>query len=157
VAARYGRVEASIQVPAGAGVWPAFWMLGDDIDEVGWPACGEIDVMEHVGSEPRTVHGTLHGPGYAGVGRGKGTAHDAGVELAGAFHVYAVDWTAQRITWLLDGSPYASLARADVSAWVFDHDFHLLLNLAVGGRWPGNETDVPSLPATMLVEWVRVI
>lgn len=157
VSARHARVEASIRVPAGPGVWPAFWMLGTDIDAIGWPACGEIDVMEHVGSEPRIVHGTAHGPGYAGVGGGIGHAHAAPAPLAGAFHVYGVEWSAERITWRLDGEPYGTLARADAPAWVFDHDFFLLLNLAVGGSWPGNETADPSLPATMLVEWVRVI
>jgi beta-glucanase (GH16 family) len=154
VAARHGRIEARIKVPAGSGVWAAFWLLGDDIDDVGWPACGEIDVMEHVGSEPRTVHGTLHGPGYAGVGRGLGASFDAGVDLSEDFHVYAVDWTAERITWSLDGARYHSLARADVPEWVFDHDFHLLLNVAIGGSWPGNALDERSLPATMLVDYV---
>jgi beta-glucanase (GH16 family) len=155
VTARHARVEASIRVPAGGGLWPAFWMLGEDIDEVGWPACGEIDVMEHVGSEPHAVHGTIHLPGHAGVGRGLGAAHRAPEPLAGGFHVYGVEWTEERITWELDGKPWAARERG--AAWPFDHDFHLLLNLAVGGRWPGNETDDPSLPATMLVEWVRVV
>jgi beta-glucanase (GH16 family) len=156
VAVRYGRIEARIKVPAGHGVWPAFWMLGGDIDEVGWPACGEIDVMEYVGSQPRTVHGTLHGPGYAGVEHGIGAAHDAGVELADDFHVYGVDWTVEQITWRLDDEPYSTLARADVPFWMFDHEFYLLLNLAVSGVWPGNATDDPALPVSMLVDWVRV-
>jgi beta-glucanase (GH16 family) len=133
-------------------------MLGTDIGEVAWPACGEIDVMEHVGSRPRHVHGTLHGPGYAGVEHGIGTAHDAGVALADDFHVYAVEWRADRITWHLDGDSYAVLTPADVPAggWCFDHDFYLLLNLAIGGPWPGNEADDPPLPARMLIDWVRV-
>lgn len=154
----HGCVEARIRVPAGQGVWPAFWMLGTDIDAVGWPECGEIDVMEVVGSEPRTVHGTLHGPGYAGVERGIGTAHDAGVPLADGFHVYGVHWGPGRVRWLLDGAPYATLTPADVpsEAWRFEHEFYLLLNLAIGGPWPGNEVEAPRLPATMLVDWVRV-
>ena len=158
VAARYGRIEARIKVPAGRGVWPAFWMLGTDIDAVGWPACGEIDVMEFVGAEPRTVHGTLHGPGYAGVGRGIGAAHDAGVDLSDDFHVYGVEWTADQITWILDGTLYGTVRRSDVpdGAWVFEHDFYLLLNLAIGGSWPGNAGDDLPLPVTMLVDWVRV-
>lgn len=94
VAVRYGRVEARIKVPAGGGVWSAFWLLGNDIDTLGWPRCGEIDVMEFVGSQPRTVHGTLHCPGHAGVGCGLGTSRDAAVNLAADFHVYAVEWTA---------------------------------------------------------------
>jgi beta-glucanase (GH16 family) len=154
VAARHGRIEARIKVPAGRGVWAAFWLLGTDIDAVGWPRCGEIDVMEHVGGRPNTVHGTLHGPGHAGLGGGIGASHDAAVALAGDFHVYAVDWTADRITWSLDGAPYSTLARADLpaAAWAVDHDCYLLLNLAIGGAWPGNAFDPAALPATMLVD-----
>jgi beta-glucanase (GH16 family) len=154
VTARYARVEASIRVPAGRGLWAAFWMLGEDIDEAGWPACGEIDVMEQVGSEPRAVHGTIHLPGRAGVGGGLGAVHHAAEPLSAGFHVYGVAWTERAITWELDGRPWAVRERG--TPWPFDHDFHLLLNLAVGGRWPGNETGDPSLPATMLVEWVQV-
>jgi beta-glucanase (GH16 family) len=152
---RYGRVEARIRVPAGDGLWPAFWMLGTDIDEVGWPACGEIDVMEFVSSEPTTVHGTVHGPGFAGVGLGHGTAFASGAVLSDDFHVYAVEWSADSIHWLLDDQRYFSVTRADLPAWPFDHDFYLLVNLAVGGRWPGL-APAPDLPATLLVDWVRV-
>jgi len=154
---RHGTVEARIKVPAGPGVWPAFWMLGADIDEVGWPACGEIDVMEYVGSEPHTVHGTVHGPGYAGVGRGIGGTHRLDVPLADDFHVYGVRWTGDRITWHLDGVEYHRVTPAGVPGpWPFRHPFHLLVNLAVGGSWPGNATGVPELPATLLVDWIRV-
>ena len=157
VSVRQGRVEARIRVPAGRGLWSAFWMLGTDIGEVGWPACGEIDVMEHVGSSPTSVHGTLHGPGYAGLGGGVGHARDAGVDLTEGFHVYGVDWSADRVTWLLDGRAYGTLTPGDVPGpWPFDHDFYLLLNLAVGGDWPGNSAEDLVLPATMLVDWVRV-
>ena len=157
VTARYGRVEARIKVPAGRGVWPAFWMLGADIDACGWPACGEIDVMEVVGSEPRTVHATVHCPGHAGVGGGIGSAHTLGRDLAEDFHVYGVDWAPDGITWRLDDVAYRTLARADVPTWAFDGDMFLLVNLALGGRWPGNDLDATSLPATMLVDWVRVL
>jgi len=150
---RHGRVEARIKVPAGRGLWPAFWMLGADIDDVGWPACGEIDVMEVVGNEPRTVHATVHLPGHAGVGQGIGTSRTIEHELADDFHIYGVDWTPDRITWRLDDVAFHTLAR--FPGWVFDRDFFLLLNLAVGGRWPGNEADERSLPATMLIDWVR--
>jgi beta-glucanase (GH16 family) len=154
---RHGRVEARVKVPAGPGVWPAFWMLGTDIDRVGWPACGEIDVMEHVGSEPSTVHGTAHGPGYAGVGRGIGRAHDTGAALADDFHVYGVRWADEQISWYVDGVEYHRLTPDDVPGpWPYRGFFYLLLNLAVGGRWPGNSADGLTLPATMLVDWVRV-
>ena len=112
--------------------------------------------MEHFGSDPDRVHGTVHGPGYAGLAGGVGSAHDAGVALADAFHVYAVDWAPGRIEWHLDGVPYARLGPEDVPGpWVFDHDFHLLVNLAIGGDWPGNDTADPPLPAVMLVDYVR--
>lgn len=155
---RYGRVEARIRVPAGAGLWPAFWMLGTDIDEVGWPACGEIDVMEHVGSEPLVAYGTAHGPGYAGIGRGAGGRLVCGEPLADDFHVFAVEWAEDLITWHLDDVEYFRLGPAGVPGpWPFRHPFYLLLNLAVGGSWPGNELTGEVLPATMLVDWVRVV
>lgn len=160
----YGTVEARIRVPGGLGTWPAFWMLGADMSEVGWPACGEIDVMEHVGSLPSTVHGTVHLPGHAGLDLpenqppGIGSAHDAGVDLSEGFHDYAVKWEPDRITWLLDGHPYAVIQRDEIpdARWPFDHHMHLLLNLAVGGSWPGNGADDPPLPARLLVERIRV-
>ena len=157
-AVQYGLIEARIKVPGGLGTWPAFWMLGSDIDEVGWPACGEIDVMEHVGSEPSTVHGTVHAPGYAGLGGGLGGAHRAEYDLSGDFHVYGVDWDADQITWLLDGRPYHRRMPGEVpgSVWPFRHAFFLVVNLAVGGAWPGNDTETPELPATMLIDWIRV-
>jgi beta-glucanase (GH16 family) len=155
---RCGRAEARIKVPAGRGLWPAFQMLGADIDEVGWPACGEIDVMEVVGSQPTVVHGTLHGPGYAGLEHGVGRGHDAGVDLSADFHVYGVDWAPDRVTWRLDGVPYSTLSSEDVPGdrWPFTHAFYLLINLAVGGDWPGNACADPPLPATMLIDWVRI-
>lgn len=157
VNARYGRIEARIKVPAQLGAWPAFWLLGSDIDDVGWPACGEIDVMEHVAVDPTRVHGTLHGPGYSGLDGGVGRALDLGRPLTEEFHRYAVLWSPTRIEWLLDDHQYHRLTPADVAGpWPFDHDFFLLLNLAVGGAWPGNSGFVPELPATMLIDWIRI-
>lgn len=157
VTARYGRIEARIKVPAEAGAWPAFWLLGDDIDEAGWPACGEIDVMEYVAIDPTRVHGTLHGPGYSGLDGGAGQAHDFGQPLAADFHRYAVLWSPTKIEWLLDDQPYHQLTPSDVPGpWPFDHDFYLLLNLAIGGGWPGNAAVAAILPATMLVDWIRI-
>ncbi|AEE44239.1 glycoside hydrolase family 16 [Cellulomonas fimi ATCC 484] len=155
---RNGRVEARLRQPRGAGTWSAFWMLGDDLDEVGWPACGEIDVVEHVGAQPRTVHGTVHGPGYAGVGGGVGASHEASVPLADAFHTSAVTWSDDEIRWDLDGVVFHRVTPDDVPGpWPFRHGFHLLLNLAVGGRWPGNDATALRLPATLLVDRVRVL
>lgn len=153
----YGRVSARLRVPGGRGTWAAFWMLGTDLDDVGWPACGEIDVMEHVGADPRRCHGTAHGPGWSGVGGGIGAAADAGVDLSLAFHEYAVQWAPGSVTWLLDGRTYHHLTARDVvGPWPLDHAFFLVLNLAVGGSWPGNDTDDPDLPATMLVQEIRL-
>ena len=132
-------------------------MLGEDIGSVGWPACGEIDVMEHVAVDPTRVHGTLHGPGYSGLDGGVTQAHDLGRPLADDFHRFAVDWSAGEVRWLVDDVTYHRLTPADVPGpWPFDQPFFLLLNLAVGGAWPGNATVAPVLPATMLVAEVQV-
>jgi beta-glucanase (GH16 family) len=154
----YGRFEARIKIPAGDGLWPAFWMLGSDIDRVKWPACGEIDVMEAIGRKPGTVFGTIHGPGYVGAGRGGSRTLSRGA-LADRFHVYGIEWAPSSIRWTLDGRTYFTVRRADLApgqAWPFDHPFYLLLNLAVGGDWPGPPTARTRFPATMLVDWVRV-
>lgn len=158
----HGRFEARIQVPRGQGIWPAFWMLGADIDTVGWPRCGEIDVMENVGREPSTVHGTLHGPGYSGAG-GIGGAFSlpAGQRFADGFHEFAVEWDREpaAIRWYVDGRLYQTRTPADLPAgarWAFDHPFFLLLNVAVGGRWPGAPDASTELPQAMKVDYVRV-
>lgn len=153
---QYGRIEARIKVPTGEGVWPAFWALGADIDDVGWPRCGEIDVMEYLGGDPQAVHGTVHGPGYAGVGLGFGRRLETPSELSDDFHDFAVSWGPDEIRWHLDGYDYHRVTPTDVPGpWPFRHPFYLLLNLAVGGNWPGH-TAHATLPAVMLVDWVRV-
>ena len=153
-ATKYGRIAASIQIPRGQGLWPAFWLLGDDIDAVSWPACGEIDVMENVGKTPKTDYGTLHAPGFD-----KGSSTDAPAPLADGFHVYAAEWDASGIRFFLDDKPYTTLTPADVPAggkWAFDHPFFLLFNVAVGGGWPGDPDGTTTFPQTMKVDWVRV-
>jgi beta-glucanase (GH16 family) len=153
---RYGLVSARIRLPGGRGVWPAFWMLGQDIGAAGWPGCGEIDVMENFGTEPSAVHGTVHGPGYAGRS-GVTAAHDAGVDLAADFHEYAVHWERRRIRWLLDGHPYHQVTPDDLPGrWVFDHDFYLLLNVAVGGRFSVPPDADLAFPRAMLIDRIRV-
>lgn len=155
----YGRFEARIRVPRGQGLWPAFWMLGADIDSVGWPRSGEIDIMEHVGREPRLVLGTLHGPGYSGaesIGRSDTLTRGA---YADDFHVFAVDWQPQEIRWYVDGRQYHRMTPAHLpreGKWVFDHPFFLLLNLAVGGGLPGDPDASTVFPQPMLVDYVRV-
>ncbi|NLW95845.1 MAG: glycoside hydrolase family 16 protein, partial [Xanthomonadaceae bacterium] len=136
----HGRVEARIRLPHTQGIWPAFWMLGSDFAQIGWPDSGEIDIMEHVGSEPTLTHGALHGPGYSGDRHFNGT-YDLGEAADARYHVYAVDWDADGLRWSVDGHEYFSLTRAQVEArgrWVFDQPFFLLLNVAVGGDWPGS-------------------
>ncbi|MBC8365817.1 glycoside hydrolase family 16 protein [bacterium] len=156
---KWGRFEARIKLPVGQGIWPAFWMLGDDIDQVGWPQCGEIDIMEYRGQEPRVLHGTIHGPGYAG-DNSIGNSHilaQGGFNLG--FHEFAIEWDETGITWLVDGHVYHRAEPADVppgSDWVFDHPHFILLNLAVGGRWVGSPDEETVFPQTMLVDWVRV-
>ncbi|MFD5038120.1 ricin-type beta-trefoil lectin domain protein [Streptomyces sp. NPDC058377] len=155
----YGRVEARMKIPRGQGIWPAFWMLGNDIGQVGWPNSGEIDIMENVGFEPGTVHGTLHGPGYSGSGGiGAGYSLPGGQAFADAFHTFAVDWSPNSITWTVDGNVYQRRTPADLGGrqWVFDKPFFVILNLAVGGYWPGDPDASTSFPQQLLVDYVRV-
>jgi beta-glucanase (GH16 family) len=154
---QYGRMEARIQIPRGQGLWPAFWMLGDNCAKVGWPACGEIDIMENIGKEPNRVHGTVHGPGYSGA-QGVGRAHELpSGAFADAFHVYAVEWKPDTIRWYVDGTPYQTLTPKDLPGqWVYDHPFFFLLNVAVGGHWPGSPDETTVFPQTMRVDYVRV-
>jgi beta-glucanase (GH16 family) len=159
----YGRLEARIKLPAGQGLWPAFWAMGTDHNTTAhWPECGEIDVMESLGGDPFTLYGSVHGPQLDGDPNGYGltTPKQSSVSLAAAFHTYGVDWSPGRIVFTFDGVPYSTLTRASLSAgqeWVFDnHAFYLLLNLGVGGSWPGSPTVATSFPATMLVDWVKV-
>ncbi|GIM92580.1 glycoside hydrolase family 16 protein [Paractinoplanes toevensis] len=148
----YGRFEASIKIPKGQGIWPAFWMLGGN----NWPTTGEIDIMENVGNAPNTVYGTVHGPGYSGAG-GVGGNRTIGSALGDAFHTYAVDWSPNLIVWYLDGSEYFRVTPSNVSGnWVFDHNFFMILNVAVGGYWPGYPDASTVFPQTMLVDYVRV-
>ncbi|RZU74443.1 beta-glucanase (GH16 family) [Micromonospora kangleipakensis] len=153
----YGRFEARIKIPRGQGIWPAFWMLGNDIGSVGWPSSGEIDIMENVGKEPNTVYGTVHGPGYSGSG-GISGSRTLGQPLADGFHTYRVDWEPNSIVWYLDGVEYHRVdpGRLGGNRWVFDHPFFLILNVAVGGYWPGYPDAATQFPQQMLVDYVRV-
>jgi beta-glucanase (GH16 family) len=156
----YGRFEARIRLPAGQGIWPAFWMLGENIDTDGWPKCGEIDIMENIGKEPGTVHGSLHGPSstHATSDLTNTVTLPAGRKLSGNFHVYAAEWEPGVVRFYLDSSLYATFTSAQWPAggiWVFDHKFFLILNLAVGGNWPGAPDGTTVFPQTMQVDYVR--
>ena len=155
----YGRFEARIKIPAGQGIWPAFWMLGNDIGSAGWPACGEIDIMENIGKEPAIVHGSAHGPGFFAGQSLTGPYSLPSGRFSDDFHVFAVEWEPRALRFYVDGRLYQTRTPADVPAggrWVFDHPFFLLLNVAVGGDWPGSPDDSSRFPQEMLVDYVRV-
>lgn len=157
---KYGRIEARIKVPRGQGIWPAFWMLGANYKSVGWPRCGEIDIMENVGFEPSKVHGSLHGPGYSGNGSLTGVYTLPGKErFSDGFHDFAVEWEPGTIRFYVDNVLYETQSAAHLPAggqWAFDHPFFVLLNVAVGGDWPGAPDGTSTFPASMLVDYVRV-
>jgi hypothetical protein len=148
----YGRFEALMKIPNTQGIWPAFWMLGENIDWVGWPGCGEIDIMENIGYEPKQVHATLHGPGYD-----LGYAYDYGTSLSSAYHLYAVEWDPGVFRFYIDGTLYSMRTAAEIPAgttWVFDAPEFMLLNLAVGG-WAGAPDAGSVFPQQLLVDYVR--
>ncbi|MFI9758790.1 RICIN domain-containing protein [Streptomyces sp. NPDC051963] len=154
--AQYGHIESRMKVPRGQGMWPAFWMLGTPVN---WPDSGEIDIMENVGFEPSTVHGTLHGPGYSGSGGiGAGYSLPNGQAFADAFHTFAIDWAPDSITWSVDGNVYQRRTPADLGGrtWVFNKPFFMILNLAVGGYWPGDPDGSTVFPQQLVVDHVTV-
>ena len=154
---RYGLMQAKIKLPHGRGIWPAFWMLGSNIDQAGWPGCGEIDVMENFGTNPAVLHGTVHGPGYFRAS-GITASLNTGSPLCDDFHQYSVCWEPGRLRWYADRTLYHTVTPADLrgNPWVFDHDFYLLINVAVGGRFCGHPDQSTDFPQTMLVDYIRV-
>ena len=156
----HGVVEARIKVPFGPGIWPALWMLGEDFGPVAWPHCGEIDIMENIGREPDIVHGTIHGPGYCGgEGIGGALALSDGRAFSDDFHCFAVEWLAGEIRWYMDGQPFFEVRREQIPAdapWPYEHPFFLLLNLAVGGMWPGDPDETTVFPQVLVVDYIRV-
>lgn len=155
----YGRFEARMKLPIGKGIWPAFWLLGDDIQSVGWPKCGEIDILETIGA-PDTMYSTLHGPGYSGAhGISQKFTLPAGEAVNTAFHTYAVEWSPNDIKFYFDDHLVAHRTPADLppgTHWVYDHPFFIILNFAVGGYWPGNPDATTVFPQQMLIDYVRV-
>ncbi|WP_339338104.1 MULTISPECIES: glycoside hydrolase family 16 protein [unclassified Croceitalea] len=153
----FGRFEARIRLPFGQGMWPAFWMLGADIDENPWPAAGEIDIMEYRGQNPSVLIGSVHGPGYSG-----GNAISKEFELLNdrfdtSFHVFGVEWSPDAVNFYVDNILYNQITREDVTGpWVFDKPFFILMNLAVGGTFVGSPNDETVFPQSMLVDYVRV-
>ncbi|HKW27839.1 MAG TPA: family 16 glycosylhydrolase [Verrucomicrobiae bacterium] len=162
----YGRMEARLKLPRGQGIWPAFWMLGTNIDSVHWPSCGEIDIMENIGktSDQGTDHGTIHGPQGGGDyngGSGVGGSYTlpGGAALADNFHIYAIEWTPNQIKWFLDANQFFTATPASLpggGTWVFTQPQFFILNVAVGGNWPGYPDGTTVFPQQMLVDYVRV-
>lgn len=155
----YGRFEASIKLPKGQGLWPAFWMLPTEEKYGGWPQSGEIDIVELIGSEPEVAHGTIHFGNLWPGNRSSGASFrlQEGI-FNDSFHEFAVEWEENEIRWYVDDYLYSTKNRSNTSPfrWPFDQDFHLLLNVAVGGNWPGNPNASTPFPQTMEVDYVRV-
>ena len=153
----YGRVEARIRLPRGAGLWPAFWSMGTDIGQVGWPQTGEIDIMEWVGRQPDRIFGTIHGPGYSG-GASFGGTRNFGRDISEETHTFAIEREPGHIRWYVDGELYHQATPADVAPdpWVFEHPFFLLLNVAVGGNFGGPVAPETLFPQSMAVDYIRV-
>lgn len=156
----YGRIEVRAKLPSGKGTWPALWMLSTDWEYGGWPASGEIDIMEHVGYDPGVIHGTIHTEAYNHI---KQTQKEGKITIPDAqdnFHVYAIDWQKNKINFFVDDKLYHSVARDpkdDFKGWPFDKRFHLLMNLAIGGNWGGKEgVDMTIWPQRMEIDYVRV-
>ena len=149
---KYGRLEARIKGPVGPGTWGAFWMLGADIDTRIWPWCGEIDVTELVGKSPNMAYGYLHGLLSGGFG-GRGTTVDMPNGFANEYHTYAVDWLPESIDWYVDGVLFGSQQKKDKD-WVFDHEFYIVVNLAMGGNL-GGAVESGLKQASMSFDWIR--
>jgi beta-glucanase (GH16 family) len=192
----YGRFEARIKVPGGSGLWPAFWLLGENFDVDGWPQCGEIDIMEYRRQEPTKVSGSIHGPGYSGETDPQGQvtkSYDLGNNRYDAgFHVFGIEWGPEYINYYIDDVLYNQITPSDIEVtpadvvytlndaveaveateespaveaveatdvtgdWVFNKPFYIIINLAVGGNFPGNPDDGETFPQNMLVDYVRV-
>lgn len=156
----YGRFEARLRLPAGKGLWPAFWLLGSDAAGVGWPERGEIDIVEGRGAHPWRVSGAVHGPGYSG-GNALVAAYEAEgrPHLTAAFHLYAVEWEPRVLRFFVDGRQYHTVRSTRLPSsgrWVFDHPFFLIINLAVGGTFGGPPDASTPFPETLSADYVRV-
>ncbi len=154
----YGRFEARLKTPFGPGMWPAFWLLGSNIDAVNWPQCGEIDVMELRGQQPNEIAGSVHGPGYSA---GDAVTKDFSLENEGRFdddfYVYAIEWGEDYLDFFVDDFLYQRITPDDVDGeWVFNQPFFMLLNVAVGGTYVGFPTSETPFPQSMTIDYVRV-
>lgn len=154
----YGRIEARLKLPQTQGIWPAFWLLGDYTKKP-WPFCGEIDIMEHVGSRPNKTHGAIHGPGYSGADVVITGTHEFPHQVDQHYHIYAVEWRKDSIKWMVDGKVFRETNKKEVERygeWVFSEPFFILLNVAVGGAWPRYPDHTSEFPQSMYVDFVRI-
>ncbi len=159
----YGRFEARIKLPTGKGIWPAFWLLGNNCDVNPWPQCGEIDIMEYLGDQPTVVFGTVHGPGFSG---GESISKEYNItndRFDTGFHVFGIEWAPDFINYYVDGDLYQTITPATVAEetngageWVFNRPFYIVINMAVGGNLPGSPNADTVFPQRMLVDYVRV-
>lgn len=156
---QYGRFEARLKTPFGQGLWPAFWMLGNNVDTATWPLCGEIDIMELRGQTPSSIQSTIHGPGYSGNNGISGTNILMNSRYDNQFHVFAVEWDENKIDFFVDGYLFKRIEKSEVETkgqWVYDHPFFLILNVAVGGNFVGGPSSITPFPQTMTIDYVRV-
>ena len=154
---QYGRIDVRAKLPFGQGLWPAIWMLGDNIDQVGWPNCGEIDIMELVGHEPETVHGTVHWGDENGNRAQFGDSFSlrSGI-FNDEFHVFSIVWEENSIIWYTDDIQYHVINTSSTDLDEFRNSFFFILNVAVGGNWPGNPDGTTTFPQKMAVDYIRV-
>lgn len=153
---QYGRFEVQAKLAVGKGVWPAFWLLGTNIDQVGWPLCGEIDVLEYVGRSPQEIFTSLHT--QAGHGDNASTKTTRIENIEEGFHIYSTDWTKDQIAFYVDGHNVYTFAPKDKSqeVWPYNQPFYLLLNLAIGGNFGGKEVDHTVFPQEFVIDYIRV-
>ncbi len=155
VEVQFGRIDIRAKLPTGQGLWPAIWMLGANISTVGWPACGEIDIMEMIGKEPDVVHGTVHYDenGHQSSGGSYSLSQE---DFSERFHVFSLVWEQDRIEWYVDNEKFKTFNKANIVNYPFNAPFYFILNVAVGGVWPGNPDETTVFPQSMTVDYIRV-
>lgn len=155
----FGRVDIRAILPEGQGIWPALWMLGANINDSGWPVCGEIDIMELIGHEPSTIHGTAHWgpPGSTSIHEGEPYTLSGGAKFSEEYHVFSIIWEPNSIKWLVDDNEYFSISPSIVNgSYPFNAEFFFILNIAVGGNWPGYPDASTAFPQRMYIDYIRV-
>jgi len=153
---QYGKIEVRAKLPKGKGIWPAAWMLGSNIDEAGWPLCGEIDILEYVGRLPETIFTTLHTADSHGNSKNTKKEQISGIEEG--FHIYAIDWNKDRIEFYIDQQLFYTFRpeEKNIETWPFDQPFYLILNMAVGGHFGGKEIDNSIFPQSFIIDYIKV-